>query len=263
MEIGNKIYSSIMCGLLFKIIIKHGVKFQFGSTPGVGCQDDTFTINTLLHIRQNHNLPTWVAFADLVKAFGTSNHALLIATLVKCGAPPRLCSAIKCMYDKSIVKLIFRKVDTSIEFKVGIKQGDSMALVLFLFLMMTFSETLEDQWMAFELSKYQFVCKDNSLRSTGQLVIQQPGTLLSGILFELFYMLYVDDSIFFKSRTTLEKGITLLSDHFSRFGLEMHIGTGKNLSKTECVFFPPPIFFNTRTIPLTSITTFTLSVQNK
>ena len=29
MDIGNKIYSSIMCGRLFKIISKHGVKYQF------------------------------------------------------------------------------------------------------------------------------------------------------------------------------------------------------------------------------------------
>ena len=81
MDIGNKIYSSIMCGRLFKIIRKHGVKCQFGFTPGVGCQDGTLTIKTLLHLRHNHKLPTWVVFVDLVKAFDTSNHALLIAIL--------------------------------------------------------------------------------------------------------------------------------------------------------------------------------------
>ena len=81
MDIGNKIYSSIMCGQLIKIISKHGVKCQFGSTPGVGYQDGTFMIATHLHLRHNHNLPTWVAFADPVKVFDTSNHALLIVIL--------------------------------------------------------------------------------------------------------------------------------------------------------------------------------------
>ena len=90
MDIGNKIYISIMCGRLFKIIGKHGVKCQFGSTPGVGCQDGTFTIKILIHIRQNHNLPTWMAFTDLVKAFDTSNHALLIVILGKYSSPPRI-----------------------------------------------------------------------------------------------------------------------------------------------------------------------------
>ena len=89
MENSNKIYSSIMRGPLFKIISKHGVKCQFGSTPGVGCQDGTFTIKTILYLRQNHNLTTWVAFVDLVKASDTSNHALLIAILRKYGTPPK------------------------------------------------------------------------------------------------------------------------------------------------------------------------------
>ena len=44
MYIGSKIFSSILCTRLFKTIIKHGVKYQFGSTPGVGCQDGSFTI---------------------------------------------------------------------------------------------------------------------------------------------------------------------------------------------------------------------------
>ena len=53
MEIGNNIYISIIRVRLFKIISKHSVKLQFGSTPGVVCQDGTFTIKTLLHLIQN------------------------------------------------------------------------------------------------------------------------------------------------------------------------------------------------------------------
>ena len=90
MGFGKKIYSSIICEKSFRIISKRGVKCQFGSTPGFGCQYGTFMIKKLLHLRHNHNLPTWVAFIDLVKAFDTSNHALLIAILGKYGAPPRL-----------------------------------------------------------------------------------------------------------------------------------------------------------------------------
>ena len=49
------------------------------------------------------------------------------------------------------------------------------------------------------------------------------------MLFYLFCILYVDDGAFvFESRTDIEKWITLLSDHFTWFGLEMHIGTEKN-----------------------------------
>ena len=107
-----------------------------------------------------------MVLADLVKAFDTSNHALLTAILGKYGTPPILRSAVKRMYEKSVVKLIIGKVVTSVEFKVGVKQGDIMAPVLFLFLMMAFAETLEDKWMALGLSKAQFACMDNSPRST-------------------------------------------------------------------------------------------------
>ena len=193
-----------MCGRLFKIISKHGVKCQFGSTPRVGYQDGTFMIKKLIHIRHNHNHPTWVAFTDLGKAFDTSNHALLIAILGKYGAPPRLHSAIKHMYNKSIVKLIIDKVETSIELKVGVKQRYSMDPVLFLLLMMAFAETLEDEWTTLGLSKPQFARKDNSPRSTGQLVRHRNGTFLSGIPFDLFCMIYVDDSAFvFESKTDI------------------------------------------------------------
>ena len=75
---------------------------------------------------------------------------------------------IKRMYDKSVVNLIIGKVETSIEFKVGVKQGDIMAPVLFLFLMMAFSKTLEDEWTDLGLSKAQFARMDNSPRPTGQ-----------------------------------------------------------------------------------------------
>ena len=71
MDLGLKIFSSILCTRLFKIIEEDGVRYQFGSTPGVGCQDGSFTMKTMLYLWNNHNLPTWVMFANLVKAFDT------------------------------------------------------------------------------------------------------------------------------------------------------------------------------------------------
>ena len=55
MDIGLKIFSSILCTRLFKIIEKHGVRYQFGSTPGVGCQGGSFMIKTMLHLRLSNN----------------------------------------------------------------------------------------------------------------------------------------------------------------------------------------------------------------
>ena len=62
--------------------------------------------------------------------------------------------------------------------------------------------------------------------------------------YEIIQCLYVDDGAFpFSTRGDLQRGMDLIHHHFGRFGLDMHIGQGALTSKTECVFFPPPQFF--------------------
>jgi hypothetical protein len=57
--------------------------------------------------------------------------------------------------------------------------------------------------------------------------------------------LYVDDGTFiFASRADMTQGLALINHHFSCIGLEMHIGRGETPSKTECIFFPNPGFFD-------------------
>ena len=139
MDIGAKLFSIMMCKRLFKIINSHGVKYQFGSSPGVGCQDGLFTLNTALHARHNHNLPTFVAFVDLVKAFNTVDHKLLVKVLERYGAPPKLKSAIARMYTDLKIVLKMGKGKAEMNQTVGMRQGDCMAPVLFLFMMMEFA----------------------------------------------------------------------------------------------------------------------------
>ena len=143
MDIGAKIFSRILCGRAFNIIKAHGVKYHFGSTSGVGLKYRSFNLKTLLHLRHNHNLPSWVTFAYLLKYFNTSNHKLLISVLSRYGTLPCVCSVIIRMYKNSVMRLIIGKIDTSTPFKVLVEQGDNMAPVLFIFFIMKFDETLE------------------------------------------------------------------------------------------------------------------------
>ena len=196
MDLGSKIFSSILCTRLFVIIRKHGVRYQFGSTPRVGCQDGSFTIKTMLHLRHNHNLPTFVMFADLVKAFDTSNHKLMVEILAKYGCPPKLRSAIRRMYSDSKVRLILGDTDISISFEVGVKQGDSVAPVLFLFIMMAFAETLEKEWVKSGLHMMQFKRQSNSPHAARRIHSHPRKSFSHGTLFEIFCMLYVDDGAF-------------------------------------------------------------------
>ena len=82
-------------------------------------------------------------FADIIKAFDNYNHKLTVEILKKYDCPPKLCSSIRRMYTDNNVRLIIVKIDISIPFKVVVKQGDRVAPVLFLFVMIAFAETIE------------------------------------------------------------------------------------------------------------------------
>ena len=185
-DIGSKIFSSILCTILFKRIRKHGVKDQFGSTPGVGCQDGSFTIKTMLHLRYNQNLPTFIMFDDPVKAFNTSNHKLMVEILNKYGCPPKLCSVIRRMYTDNKVKLILGNIDISIPFEVGVKQWDIVAPVLFLFIIMEFAETIEKEQVRNDLKMIKFKQHSNSPQSSGRITSHPAKTFSHVTLFKFF-----------------------------------------------------------------------------
>ena len=97
-------------------------------------------------MRKNHNLPSHVASVNLVKAYGTANHALMFDILERYGAPPRFVSAIKHIYQDLVVVLKIEKKAVELPQTVGVCQGNNKAPVLFLFLMCVFAETLETEW---------------------------------------------------------------------------------------------------------------------
>ena len=151
MDMCSKVFSSIMTTRAFKLLDLHGTRFQFRGTPGLGCRDGVFTIKALLNARQNHDLATYVGFVDLVKAHDTANHALLLRILERYGAPPKFVAAIQTIYTNNICVLKIEKETVEIPQSVGVRQGDNMAPVLFLFLVTAFAETLEIVWKQQEI----------------------------------------------------------------------------------------------------------------
>ena len=97
---------------------------------------------TILHTLHNHNLPSYAAFVDLVKAFDTVNHDMMLKILERYGAPPKLRSAISRMYQDLKMVLKIGKIEEKMSQKVGVRKGDCMAPILFLFLVMAFAEIL-------------------------------------------------------------------------------------------------------------------------
>jgi hypothetical protein len=77
---------------------------------------------------------------------------------------------------------------------VGVKQGDAMAPVLFLFLMQAFAKTLEDSWEEAEIKVPTFNYHRNRDNPIGRLVNQRSQS--KGTLLLLNNLLYVDDGAF-------------------------------------------------------------------
>ena len=123
-----------------------GTQFQFRGTPEVGCCDGLFTLKSLLNAQCNHDLGSYVGFVDLIKAYDMANHDLHFRLLEKYAPPPTCVAAIRKIYTSNLVVLKIKKEVSEIPQEVGVRQGDTMALVLFLFLMTAFAETLELKW---------------------------------------------------------------------------------------------------------------------
>ena len=66
----------------------NGHPMQFGATPNMGCADEVLSLKSMLQSRHEHGTDSFVVFADLVKACGSTRHNIVSATLVKMGAPP-------------------------------------------------------------------------------------------------------------------------------------------------------------------------------
>ena len=140
----SKIFSCVINVRCFNISDSHGTMYQFCGMPKIGCNDGLFTIKNLLNVINNYNLPTFVDFVNIVKAFDTASQKLLIKVLEIYGSPPKFFSDIHIMYQDLIVVL---KIGNSIEEiiqEVRVIQVDNMAPVIFLFLMDAFSEILSD-----------------------------------------------------------------------------------------------------------------------
>ena len=109
MDMCSNGFSSIMTARAFKLLDKHGTRFQFGGTPELGCRDGLFTLKALLNVRRNHDLASYVCFVDLVKAYDTANHDLLLCILERYGAPPKFVTAIQTIYTDNVCVLKIKK----------------------------------------------------------------------------------------------------------------------------------------------------------
>ena len=204
-------------------------------------------------MRREYGLESHVAFVDLVKAFDTANHKLMLEILEKYGAPEKFVNTIGRLYDNLQVVIKVGKEKAEIAQTVGVRQGDNLSPVIFLFIMNAFAETLEHEWDVAGLVKATFhhLSTSNVTElTTGQCVSHKAksASRFSEVL-RVIQTLYVDDGAFiFNSRREMEIGLGIVNEVFARFGLEMHMGRNHGTenqteSKTKCMYIPTTSFY--------------------
>jgi hypothetical protein len=274
LDIMGKLVCSIISARLQKVLKEYGLEEQFGFMMERGCSDGIFTLKTAMAKRKEYNLETWALFIDLVKAFDTVPREGLFQVLSKFGVPDHLINLIKSLHTGFEVKLKVGKVDVQFPSSTGVKQGDNMAPILFLFYMQACLETLE-------LPKIEFRTISDPVQEgktkAGEALVKE---VISGIVEEcsdridckctgcswqasglawsvfsrrkefrvlkLWGSLYADDAgLLFDSRADMEDAVLRIDAHFKLFGLEMHIGRDQNAergpftdSKTEAMYCP-------------------------
>jgi hypothetical protein len=158
--------------------------------------------------------------------------------LEKYGVPPHMIRMIVKLYEDNAFQLTVGDTMVEILQRCGVKQGDNMAPVLFLFLMHALAEVLDQEWQVEKLEFRHHKHRDR--KPLSRLKAQPTGSM--GVKTSFYQSLFVDDGVFlFNNRQDLEWGTQALYNTFDRFGLDMHIGRNGKESKTEIVYFPPTL----------------------
>ena len=114
---------------------------------------------TLQHLRAaNHD--SFVLFVDIVKAFDSVNREMLWKILEKYGIPEKVIATIKKMYTDINIKLSIEDAELIFKSISGVKQGNNLEPVLFLFVVQAAIETMHKNGPP---SKYKRLTSSTSL----------------------------------------------------------------------------------------------------
>ena len=144
LDAAGMITSSIISERLQKVLAREGAEAQCGFTVGRGCSDGLFALRMALQKRREHGLGTWALYVDLVKAFDSVDRGGMVEVLRKFGVPDHLCALITRLHTGCSVKVKVGETDIEFDSTNGVKQGDTLAPVLFLFVIQAAAETLVD-----------------------------------------------------------------------------------------------------------------------
>jgi Reverse transcriptase (RNA-dependent DNA polymerase) len=230
LDVLSKILSSIIARRLDRHAQTVGLPEQSGFSSHRNTSDSTFALKVALQARKALNRASHVVFVDIVKAFDSVNREMLWLVLSKYGVPWTLIAVIKKMYAHSQIESRVNGIKICFDSLSGVKQGDNLAPVLFLFAIQAALNQMDAEW---DTAKTELTMSDKmTTRPTRKTL---PTMTFSRSLF-------ADDSAFlFTHREDAIQGMRTVVRCFANFGLQVHLGNGTDRSKTEAMFFPAPL----------------------
>ena len=170
-------------------------------------------------MRKEHDLESWVMYADLIKAFDSIHHELLFRILEKSGIPLSLIKVITKLYHKFKIEICVGKSKAEIDYAVGVKQGDNLAPILFIIVIQFLAELLEKKWSQHGIKRAEF-CQSSNLYNKGGSLIRHSSNHSYLTKDSLSLILYVDDGAFvFNNKKDLESGSLIAFTQMKRLGL--------------------------------------------
>ena len=168
---------------------------------------------------------------------------MLWLALAKMGIPPGMISTIKKMYTGITININIGEAKEAFNSTSGVKQGDNLAPLLFIFAMQAVMEYMSIRWDFQQPNLVWF--PDNKSGPNKTLTKRPPNLHKTGTKLTHNNSLYADDAAFiFLSFNDIKRGTKLIKESFEKFGLQVHLGTRHpnkpdEKSKTEAMYFPP------------------------
>ena len=183
--------------------------------------------------RREHGLESWVLFLDLIKAFDRVPREMLWSVLELFGVPVKLIRLLQSLHANVQVNFIVNDITKTIPSRIGVKQGDILGPLLFIFYLAAVMTT----WRSTHVRP---LCVFHT-KMDDVLSGRRYNTKKGVIEFTLPDSEYADDTaVLFTSRESATSSLPLLISHFGRFGLEIHVGSEGKFSKSEILFVAAP-----------------------
>jgi len=142
------VIAKLVCSVLSNRMTSHmqviGLEAQCGFMPGKSTIDAIFTMRVSLQKRFRFQKDTWVLFVDFVKAFDTVPREMLFKVLARLGFPPKIVNLVRVFHENVTLEVDLDDDGNTIiiKYDIGVKQGDTLAPVLFLCYIQAVLETL-------------------------------------------------------------------------------------------------------------------------